>query len=158
MNRPGYTAATVFAVALFGIGGMMAGCSAPLPAGDDPVAVATAFVTEYSRWAQDGYPSPIPGALLDCADEATRAVLEDDRAWNTRGQIRHQGPTRVLDAELSDLSNGRAVVAVTLDTTDLMVLAEGEPTFMSDQKIHITEFILVRTDRWRVAGAAGGER
>jgi hypothetical protein len=136
---------------------MLAGCVHPATS-RGPVEVATSFVSEYSEWAQTGYSSPIPDSLLDCANEEMQTVLEDDRQWRVRGQVRHDGPTRVRDAELVESGVSRAVVAVTLDITDLMVLAEGEPTFMNDQKIHVTEFILEKTDRWRVTGARGGEQ
>lgn len=135
----------------------MTACGEPAQ-GQDPVDTATAFVNEYSDWAQDGYPSPIPAALLARVDDSMQRAIEEDQQWRLQGHVRHEGPTRVAEAVLIQASDRQAIVAVTLDTSDLKVLAEGEATFMSEKRMHVTEFILERSDRWRVVDARGGER
>lgn len=128
----------------------MTSCTRVAQEAAGPLKVAVNYVEHYDQWAQDGYSSPIPEALRVASSSATLEILKNDQSWYAGGGVRQRGSVRVVSSELVEASNTKAVVRLTIDSTDIEVLAEGQPTFMSDERVHVTEFTLEKSDRWRV--------
>lgn len=133
------------------IGLVLTSCTPSTGGKDQPLEVATAFVETYDQWAQDGYSADVPEGLKKLASDEALDGLESDGRWYSNGRVRQRGSIQIVDAQLAEATEKRAVVAITLDSSDVEVIAAGQPTWRSDQKTQRMEVILEHLNTWRVS-------
>lgn len=128
----------------------VAGCAPVVGDSKEPLEAAKNFVEVYDRWAQDGYSKSVPVDLQELVTGDALLAIESDARWYSRGGIRQLGSTEIVDIEVSDTTDKRAVVTLTLDTSDIQVTAEGQPTWRSEETRQRLEIVLTKHTTWRV--------
>jgi hypothetical protein len=136
---------------LMGVGFLTNACSSSSEVTPTPVEVTQSFVNDYGSWARDGYPSPVPDALLTVSTDEMVDVLERDLKWNSRGEIQQHGEVEIVSIELVESEADRATVRVVLDGRNLTVTASGEETWVDYSRPVTTQFHLVNDRSWRIA-------
>lgn len=130
--------------------GALSACASTHAHRKSPVEVATSFVRDYEKWAQNGCSSPMPPALPEASSSEMLEVLVRDQKWYSSGGVRQHGAVRILQAEESGGGDGQVVVTITLDASDVTVTADGRATWVDYSRPIITRFSLTRRGIWRI--------
>lgn len=84
-------------------------------------------------------------------------VLQDDQDWYLTGGILQIGSVEIVEVDLGEVDDDRAVVTITLDASEVSVTAQGNETFTDYSQLIVTRFNLERADTWRIASTQSDE-
>ncbi|WP_413318319.1 hypothetical protein AA0Z99_00165 [Agrococcus sp. 1P02AA] len=127
------------------------GCSSHEDDYEDAAQVATQFIGDYDEWAQDGYSMPVPEQLRTAVTVETLSQLESDGRWYSDGGVQQTGSLIVAEVQVTEETARHARVEATLDSSNIELLADGEPVWISEDSIVRIVLSLERGDEWLVA-------
>lgn len=124
---------------------------------DQQLRSARTFVEEYDRWAQDGFSEELPESLRSMAAGKALVSIESDARWYSRGRVKQAGTMKITDMVILESSADQAVVEAHLDSSEISVTADGQPTWRSSETRQVLILALQKLDSWKVVDATALE-